>query len=243
MFILAIVCATAVVAYLAGRFSLRRQVRTLRHQVRTLRRQRDAALYRADHDALTGLPNRTLAEQLVNRHATGHQPLVVVLLDLDKFKDINDTYGHQEGDRLLVAVAARLTEAAHRHGGTAARRSGDEFLLLLPPHPDNDLRHVEACLRAIATPVELADKDAVIAVVPRASAGVTVYDGRHGDVATALAQADVALYHAKKVGGGGYVRHEPTMRMPTGTPRRGPRLRDRRRHNTGRFTPPPPSQP
>ena len=89
-------------------------------------RQAEAA---CDSDPLTGLPNRRALHKELSRPATGQFPVMVGLLDLNRFKDINDTHGHACGDALLVAVASRLRQAMHGRG-LAARLGGDEFVLL-----------------------------------------------------------------------------------------------------------------
>ena len=158
---------------------------------RRLRRQ-------ATHDALTGLPNRVLFHDRVTRAlllARREQRHVAVLLvDLDDFKDVNDTLGHRVGDELLTQVGPRL-EASLRASDSVARLGGDEFAILLP-----DVAGAEAA-RAVAA--ELASSIATtfsldgVAVHVEASIGVAV-SPEHGDSADLLLQrADVALYQAK----------------------------------------------
>src|SRR5205823_4990513 len=97
--------------------------------------RKQVAERRALHDALTGLPNRTLlfqrAEQAVHVAQRGREPLALLLLDLDHFKDVNDTLGHYHGDLVLQEVAARLCHAL-RESDVVARLDGDEFAALLP---------------------------------------------------------------------------------------------------------------
>jgi diguanylate cyclase (GGDEF)-like protein len=194
--------------------------------IRRLRSLLTQALWVCGHDPLTGLPNRTRAEQLFTRHAEAGDPTAIALLDLDRFKAVNDTYGHHAGDQLLIAVAARLTQAAHRHRGHAARLSGDEFVLLLPAHPGNVSHPVTAILHEISQPVTITTED-VVRLTPTATAGTTWFDGVHGNWSSLLRQADLALYHARAH----RVAHEPYqpgMHMPDQPHRHGPRLRDQR---------------
>ncbi len=107
----------------------------------TERRQMEEALrHQATHDALTGLPNRALLDERLST-ALAAGPLALLLLDLDRFKDVNDTFGHPQGDGLLAEVAARLRGVA-REVDTVARLGGDEFAVLLPAGAEADARMV-----------------------------------------------------------------------------------------------------
>jgi diguanylate cyclase (GGDEF)-like protein len=143
-------------------------------------------------DELTGLPNRRfLREQL--SAVLGGQPASVLLLDLDRFKDVNDTLGHVVGDRLLCLVGERLQQAAP---GTAlvAHIGGDEFAILLPGAGDLEARACASWVeRALSRPFELEG----ISVATQASIGVAVAE-RGVEGATALRWADVAMYAAKE---------------------------------------------
>ncbi len=169
----------------------------------TERHRAEAALHhQALHDALTDLPNRTLlSERLehglrVARESAG--TLALVLMDLDRFKDVNDTLGHQAGDALLLEVGARV-RGALRDGDLVARLGGDEFAVLLP---GADRQTAVAIARRI-----LAVLTAPIAVEGRAltvgaSLGLAVYSEHGDDSATLMRHADVAMYVAKRTGGG-----------------------------------------
>jgi diguanylate cyclase (GGDEF)-like protein len=216
---LPIAAATAVVALAAGWLTA---ARTIRHQRRLLAQ----ALWLSRHDPLTGLPNRTHAEHLFTRRATTGRPTVLVLLDLDRFKQVNDAHGHAAGDQLLVTVASRLAKATAASGGHAARLAGDEFLLILPTPPGGLHHTVQTIQRAIGIPVGITTEETVRLTIT-ATAGVTWCDRPGGDWHSLLRQADLALYHAR-AHGLAYEFYRPGMRMPDRPHRYGPRLRDQR---------------
>jgi diguanylate cyclase (GGDEF)-like protein len=184
------------------------QVSTALRNARLLDQIRHQAL----HDALTGLPNRSLildrAEHLLLRCRRHHSPVAALFIDLDGFKDVNDTMGHAAGDQLLRSVAARLT-AAVRDCDTIARLGGDEFVVLteglaLDAAPELVAQRILDVLRE---PFHLDGRSTPLTV--GASIGIAV-----GDRATAgelLRDADVALYQAKAAGKGRYVVFAPEM--------------------------------
>jgi diguanylate cyclase (GGDEF)-like protein len=155
------------------------------------------------HDLLTGLPNRLLLHQRLSHAAQrakrSHSFAAVLFADIDRFKQINDTYGHQVGDDLLIAVARRLSELV-RPGDTLARISGDEFVFLC-----EDLRRVEDVEvlatrigKALAEPFKLP----TVRITATASVGVA-YSGPGQAITNQLVvDADIAMYQAKRNGGG-----------------------------------------
>ncbi|HEV3037401.1 MAG TPA: EAL domain-containing protein [Candidatus Angelobacter sp.] len=162
------------------------------------RRLTDRLAYQAQHDALTGLPNRFLLEDRLqqavayaNRHQSG---LAVLLLDLDGFKYINDTLGHQAGDQVLIEVSRRLRNVI-RQADTLARLGGDEFCIVatdVDKHADA-IRVAQTCLDSLRKPMLIAERDYSIS----ASIGISYYP-EHGSEAEILQQhADTAMYHAK----------------------------------------------
>lgn len=178
-----------------------------------LRSAADRAHQLAYHDQLTGLPNRVmLLEQLDAAIATARrhdQMLAVVFLDLDNFKQVNDSLGHGQGDRLLVVVADILrgclrTEdlvarsEAYAGDGIVARLGGDEFTILLPAiRKPCDARHVaERILGALEQPIAVGAHEHTLG----ASIGITLFPEDGDDAATLLKNADVAMYHAKGKG-------------------------------------------
>lgn len=157
--------------------------------------------YLAYHDNLTGLANRSLFSKLLNncfRRAQRHEhSFSLLFMDLDRFKMINDTLGHDAGDELLKEIAKRLT-ASVRVSDTVARLGGDEFVVLLPEENDADQLTMVATriLDAVRKPIKLAGTDLRVTV----SIGISSYpqDGR--DEQTLIKNADVAMYNAKKAG-------------------------------------------
>lgn len=170
-----------------------------------LKRQEEQLQHLAQHDALTGVPNRMLLadrmRQAIAQARRGNELLAVGYLDLDGFKPINDTHGHEVGDHLLVEMARRMTQSL-RGGDTVARLGGDEFVLLL-----RGLKDQEECeatlnrlLEVIAQPFHLDGLDAALS----ASIGVSLYPGDDDDPDTLLRHADQAMYAAKQAGRGCY---------------------------------------
>ncbi len=165
----------------------------------TARSEEKEARQRALHDAKTGLPNRDLFDDrlahgisLADRH---DWTLAVLFLDLNLFKDINDTHGHAAGDKVLKEVAERLSWQA-RDEDTVCRNGGDEFLYLLmnPKGRGNIDRIVRAILRTIAQPIAVQGEQLVIT----SSIGIAIYpdNGTSGD--QLIQNADAAMYRAKE---------------------------------------------
>jgi diguanylate cyclase (GGDEF)-like protein len=177
-------------------------------------RQRE---HEALHDPLTGLPNRVqFGEWLERRLAHADlAPIGIALMDLDGFKEINDTLGHQTGDAVLIGVARRLL-ATVAPDTLVVRLGGDEFAMLAPPGMERD--ELEAMCRRIRTELAVAMSIDSLSVNMGASIGIAVAptDGR--DVDTLLRRADVAMYAAKAGRGGGVCVYEPDR--DENTPRR-----------------------
>nr|WP_233281494.1 diguanylate cyclase [Sphingomonas changnyeongensis] len=160
-------------------------------------------------DALTGLPNRRYFLSAVERlleQAQPDQPFSIGLLDLDKFKPINDTHGHAQGDRLLQALGDRI-RALCPPEATVARLGGDEFGLLVPGTPAEAEALCEALRDVIRRPVALGD----ISVAVGCSTGIATYPDAGTDAHMLFDRADFALYHAKRHGRGGVVRFSDTL--------------------------------
>ncbi|MFE9694961.1 diguanylate cyclase domain-containing protein [Micromonospora sp. NPDC005806] len=186
------------------------------------------------HDPLTGMLNRAGLHAALTDAAPA-QPVIVALIDLDDFKHVNDTHGHDLGDQLLVAIGDRITDIAALHGGTAARLAGDEYAALLPARTGDLKRVADTFATIIAQPVTLAAVDNAVTLTVTASVGLALADTTDCLTEVGLHRADIAMYHAKRNGRSRYAVYRPGMTMPPAQHRRGPRLRDRRQ-NTGEAT-------
>jgi diguanylate cyclase (GGDEF)-like protein/PAS domain S-box-containing protein len=175
----------------------------------------DALEYQALHDALTGLPNRSLfgdrLRQALLAARRNQKMFGVLLLDLDRFKDINDALGHDRGDSLLQEVTARL-RGVLRATDTIARLGGDEFAVLTTDakHPDDVVSTARKILASLEGPFAIADQ----MVETGASIGIAMYPVHGDDPSTLLRRADVAMYVAKR-SGGGYAVYAPEQEAQT----------------------------
>ena len=164
--------------------------------------------YLALHDALTGLPNRVLFHQRLVEAIDSLGPdgrIAVMLMDLDHFKEINDTLGHHFGDMLLKEVGPRLSSVL-REGDVMARLGGDEFGILLPDvlGADVELAIVHRLLAALEEPVAVEG----LALGVSGSIGIATYPDHSRDAESLLRRADMAMYASKESGGGYEVYHE-----------------------------------
>lgn len=193
----------------------RPQIQSAKHQIRILV-ERNIALQKelteltqkeaqfrhlAYHDGLTGLPNRNLLQdrfhQAISQAKRRHKPLALLLLDLDEFKHVNDKLGHAGGDKLLQAVALRLTKII-RGGDTACRYGGDEFVIMLP---EIDSTKIVTALSVkiggcLSEPYIIDGHKIQMAV----SIGVAVYPADGQTFTHLMKQADTAMYRSKSAG-------------------------------------------
>jgi diguanylate cyclase (GGDEF)-like protein/PAS domain S-box-containing protein len=176
------------------------------------KRDEDRLAFMAQFDTLTGLPNRHLLQdrlgQSMARAHRDEKQVAVIFLDLDRFKEINDTLGHGAGDRVLQAVSGRL-RGCLRENDTVARLGGDEFTVILENIADLEEVHqvAQKILAAFAHPVAMEGTD--LFVTP--SLGIALYPSDGGDVESLLKHADMAMYHAKGKGRNNYQFYSSAM--------------------------------
>jgi diguanylate cyclase (GGDEF)-like protein/PAS domain S-box-containing protein len=171
------------------------------HDVTEVDRYRKEAHHQAFHDRLTGLPNRLLlcdrmSQAIADAQYHGHQ-FAVMMLDLDHFKNVNDSLGHKLGDHLLSEVSKRLQDCVRNHD-TVARLGGDEFAVLLPDvrKADDVAIVADKILRYLAYPFFVGGRELFVT----ASIGVALYPGDGVELDALFKFADSAMYHAKKMG-------------------------------------------
>lgn len=168
--------------------------------------------FQAFHDLLTGLPNRILFKDRLGVALTQakrkNKRVGVMFIDIDRFKLVNDTYGHQEGDELLKCFALR-TRACLRSGDTLARQGGDEFTVLLPDLNSGEDAAVIAAkmLAELKRPFKIAGLDFFTTV----SIGIALYPDNGDDTEALLRNADIAMYQIKGRGKNGYLQYTPEM--------------------------------
>ncbi len=191
MTITAVVSQAGVITHYIGVFS----------DITLLKSHQEKLELLAHYDALTHLPNRVLlsdrmSQALAQARRSGHL-LAIAYLDLDGFKPVNDQYGHDTGDLLLMEVARRLKEAT-RAGDTVARLGGDEFVLLLPSLTDLEEcdRIATRVLSSLSAPARVAGHEVQVS----ASMGITLFPQDGADADTLLRHADQAMYQAKQDG-------------------------------------------
>lgn len=161
--------------------------------------------YMANHDALTHLPNRSLLQDRIQQTLVHNkrrdQQAAVLFIDLDKFKIINDTLGHDVGDDLLKKTATRLVEGV-RSEDTVARQGGDEFIILLSAitHAEDAGLIAEKLLSSLMQPFNIKGKELHIG----ASIGIAIYPDDGDSMESLLKNSDIAMYHAKESGRGNY---------------------------------------
>jgi diguanylate cyclase (GGDEF)-like protein/PAS domain S-box-containing protein len=176
------------------------------------KRIEEATRHQAEHDPLTDLPNRVLfldrLQQALAANRRQHTQFALMFLDLDRFKQINDTLGHHAGDAVLKEVAARLTRCV-RGVDTVSRLGGDEFVVLLADIGGVDqAAHVASTvMQSVARPVHAGGQE----IAPSVSIGIAICPSDGQDADTLLRHADVAMYHAKQDGRNAFRFFSPEM--------------------------------
>ena len=178
------------------------EAQKLAEQVQASKAQLD---HLAHHDVLTDLPNRILMHDRISQaiefaRRQGRQ-LAVMFVDLDRFKNINDSLGHVAGDQLLKSIAQRLVECV-RHSDTVSRQGGDEFIILLADveHAEDAALSALKMLTALALPHHIGRHEIHIGM----SIGISIYPNDGQDADSLIKSADTAMYHAKEIGGNNY---------------------------------------
>jgi len=180
-------------------------IRGIMRDVTEQKKAEETITYMAYHDALTGLPNRLLFNDRLNvaleRARRNKHKLAVMMLDLDNFKEINDTLGHEVGDQLLQGVGNRL-RGRLRKGDTVARMGGDEFMLLLPEikQQEDALIVARKIIDSFLRPFFIDSKELRVT----ASLGVAIYPDDGEDFDTLKRKADLSMYAAKETGKNNY---------------------------------------
>jgi diguanylate cyclase (GGDEF)-like protein len=196
---------------------LERVIQQLNQEIAQHRQTQSQLSHQALHDALTGLPNRTLFMEYLAKAIKRHQRernylFAVLFIDLDRFKIINDSWGHAVGDRLLIAIGGILKESC-RQVDTVARLSGDEFTILLEDLPDLPaaIALAERLLDRLNAPIHLEERK----VFSGASIGIVFGNTNYQNGIELLRDADIAMYRAKALGKGRYTIFDREMYTQT----------------------------
>lgn len=182
--------------------------------IQQIGKEKEAAYLLATHDKLTGLPNRMLFADLARRHVARAQRLhggfALMFIDLDRFKPINDTFGHKAGDQLLMDVANRLLDCV-RQTDVVSRLGGDEFVALVGDLRSNqDVSAIaEKFIEVLSRPYAGIVPDTDLRVTP--SIGIAFYPDDAAEIDALLRQADMAMYRAKERGRATYAFADPAL--------------------------------
>ena len=166
-----------------------------------IKKNEEKLKHQAYFDSLTGIPNRTLfldrSEIALNQAKRSNEGLAVIFIDLDEFKELNDTLGHDAGDVMLKTVAQRFINCA-RKSDTVSRRGGDEFTILMPR-----IKNIEDAVK-LAERILLSNKNAISIkekmVFQKTSIGISIYPHDGDSIETLINNADKAMYYAKESG-------------------------------------------
>jgi diguanylate cyclase (GGDEF)-like protein/PAS domain S-box-containing protein len=166
-----------------------------------IKKNEEKLKHQAYFDSLTGIPNRTLfldrSEIALNQAKRSNEGLAVIFIDLDEFKVLNDTLGHDAGDIMLKTVSQRFINCA-RKSDTVSRRGGDEFTILMPriKNIDDTVKLAERILDSNKNAISIKDK----MVFPKTSIGISIYPQDGDSIETLINNADKAMYNAKESG-------------------------------------------
>ncbi|WP_417792786.1 EAL domain-containing protein [Terasakiella pusilla] len=191
----------ATIAPVVDRYNQTTGFIAVKDDVSIIKQQEEQLLHQAYYDGLTDLPNRVLAydrlEQGLRSYRRGKKPVGVIFIDLDDFKKVNDTLGHQVGDAVLIEAGKRLTTCV-RETDTVGRQGGDEFLIILPDLEDTDVlaQIAEKIIDAFKVPFFHVGMDIHIGT----SIGIAVSPTDGEDASTLMRNADLAMYKSKEAG-------------------------------------------
>ncbi|MCW9024126.1 MAG: EAL domain-containing protein [Gammaproteobacteria bacterium] len=188
----------------------------IQHDITERKKLEERLNFMAYHDELTELPNRTLLldrfEQLTTHAQRANHKVALLILDLDRFKLINDSLGHRIGDQLLIEIAKRLKHTA-RSSDTIARYGGDEFVILVSDLTDTDslINLSKRLVDIISEPMTISEHHLHIS----ASIGISIWPDDGDDMDTLLRLADTAMYHAKDLGRNQFQFYTPELNLQT----------------------------
>ena len=188
--------------------------RTAAIDITERKRMEEATRHQAHHDALTNLPNRLLFLNILSielaKAQRGKKKFAVLFLDLDRFKEINDTLGHDVGDQLLKEVAERLRRSV-RASDTVSRRGGDEFNILLTeiPQAADIITIAKKVVDSFGKPYVIGGNEFNMST----SVGISIYPEDGGTIEELFKNADIAMYHAKEQGGNSYQFYNATLNI------------------------------
>ncbi|KAA0546097.1 EAL domain-containing protein [Bacillus sp. BGMRC 2118] len=168
--------------------------------------------YQAYHDPLTSLPNRRyIKEQMIKMEQNAleqKQPISVIFLDVDRFKHVNDTLGHNMGDELIIEISKRVLACVQPKKGIVARQGGDEFIILLENHNEQETMEIaELIVETVKQTYKMGDHELYVS----ASCGISMYPEHSRDIETLIMYADLAMYEAKDQGGNKAVLYKEKM--------------------------------
>lgn len=190
-------------------------IQTVVRDITEQRKAKQTLQHMAFHDSLTGLPNRslfdTLAQAVIDKKKGQEEEFAILFMDLDRFKQANDTHGHQAGDKILKEVARRL-QTAIEEIDILSRFGGDEFLLLVRRGSEEEVYEAARRLqKAIAEPFRVHGHDVYL----HASIGISLYPKNGSTLDTLIRQADLAMYETKKAGRNGITFYKESMQAHT----------------------------
>ena len=184
------------------------------HDITDRKRMEREIIEMAHHDALTGLPNRRLFIELAQiemaQAGRNHKKMAFVFLDLDRFKEVNDTFGHEAGDQLLKEVALRIRKSL-RKSDTIARIGGDEFNIIIADlaRAEDSAEIARKIVESFRAPFLIAGHDLHVT----ASIGLSIYPDDDQDMDTLFRYADIAMYHAKETGKNNFQFYNPAINV------------------------------